>query len=125
MKLFMGFTVTGALLSGITQHVHVWAQTDPGAIWEVVQLGGTGGLIACLLGSVWALWKDREKMLSMIHAEREAHRAEIAGLNKKHSQEVNEVTERLLKEMKEQIQSLKVKADNTFVTHEQYDKNHH
>lgn len=113
MKLFMGFSLIGAGMAGLAHHAEALAEASPHSAWELVQSGGTGGLIACLLAAVWALWKDRQFILSMLHDERKAHRQEITDLNATHTTEIRDATDKLLREMKDQIQQLRESQEHT------------
>ena len=86
-----------------------WAKmlAQQGGVLELVQLGGTGGLIVSLFGAVVALWKDRAAMNRLLKDERAAHREEIARLQSKHRSDVQAATDQLMDELRSQIASLK------------------
>ena len=82
-----------------------------GVPWELIQLGGTGGLIVCLLCGVVALWRDRRSLVEMLSNERDAHRDQLRDIQQKHDAQVAEANAKLLGEMREQITRLSSKDD--------------
>lgn len=85
-----------------------------GTFWEIVQLGGTGGLVVCLVGAVVALWRDRREMQTIIVDERKAHRLEILAMQTKHTSEVTAATEQLLTELRKQIGDFNDRCDTRY-----------
>ena len=120
-KTFALFSVA-SVANGMTWWIYVIAQGDPKGLWEIIQLGGTGGLILSLLGAVWTLWKDRIQqqgiirdertaLQTLIQNEREQHRKEIMDLRVQQQSEVKAATEMLMKAYKEQIDTLRADID--------------
>lgn len=83
-------------------------------VLELVQLGGTGGLIVCLFAAVVALWKDRSVMNEMIKEERIGHRKEVADLQLKHQSDLRAVTTELMSELRSQIDTLRSDTAETY-----------
>lgn len=96
------------------------SDAQPG--FDLVQLGGTGGLIA---GTLWALrivWKERSELKKEISEERVEHREEVkelrdhhskilAQLTASHREEIQNLSDRYTEELKQQIDALRAEQD--------------
>lgn len=87
-------------------------------VFQLIQLGGTGGLILALLGALYMVWKDRAELKKewaaevadlrrVITTERESHRQEIAEMRADHKKDLSELTDKYTDELKKQISSLR------------------
>ncbi len=117
-------TVTYFTLAAMFNGASWWAiamATPPASGFELVQLGGTAGLVGSLLAAVVALWKDRQKMLGdwnkeveelrgMIAEERRHARAEVKELREAHRADLDAITERYTAELRSQITLLRQEA---------------
>lgn len=123
MGKFLVWSSAAAASSGVGWWSYVLAQADPSnrGLWEIIQLGGTGGLVVCLLCAVTALWRDRQAMLDKLEELRASllkahldhnnqlaelnrdHRTDVAAIAEKHKEDVERITERLVAELKSQI----------------------
>lgn len=103
--LFQGFSV---LVSTIKQ--------DYGL--DLVQLGGTGGLIVSLIWAIRVVWNERGDLRDEIAQERKAHREEMtklrdhhaammAAIITKHRQELSELSDAYTRELRQQIADLR------------------
>jgi len=121
VKLSVLFFGTASLINGGTW----WAYTlaDTSGVSEIIQLGGTGGLVACLLGGIITLWKDRElirtkfeedlsELRVLLETERSEHRAEVIKMQEQHKVDISEVTQMYLDEMRAQINALRQETQN-------------
>lgn len=107
MGEFLGSCVVGAICAGAIWFSHVIFPADLGIPAELIQLGGTGGLILSLLSAVVTLWRDRKAMQETLANERMAHRAEIEKMEEVSQLRTKELTSSLMDELRAQISHLK------------------
>ena len=120
MKLSVILFSLAAFFSGATWWAHIVGEAGSGglALMELIQLGGTGGLILSLLGAVIALWKERtlvkeewkkevEILRTAITNERTEHRKEIADMRAAHQENLTELSNKYTEELKNQINILR------------------
>lgn len=119
MKTF-GALIVAAFINGATHWSYAFAQAAdmPQSILDIIQLGGTGGLILALLVAVYVMWKEREVFRKELAEERKIYRDDIERIrtdNKEaldriqanHQQEIDRITDRYTRELKEQIELLR------------------
>lgn len=134
MKTIYAFTV--AIICNAATWAAAVAQSAPQDSIELIQLGGTAGLVASLMAGVIALWRlcreilkeqkaEREQHRAEQQTEREQHKAEVRSLQEQHKNDIVSVTDRYLKDLHEQINMLradtrhqmeaaKIEADNRY-----------
>ena len=114
-----------ATLNGATWWAYFMAQaqarhaTAGVPTWtELIQLGGTGGLIVSLLGAVVMLWRERQELKAEFRNERASlleqmghmradHAAYIDKLQRQHQEELQAMTDEYTRELKRQIEQLR------------------
>ena len=126
MKSVILLYLIAAGCSGASWWAYVVGQTVPKTaslgITELIQLGGTGGLIVSLLWAVITLWKERsdlrkdwskekEHLVSHINNMRTDHHAYIDKLQTRHQEELHELTEKYTQELKTQIATLRQETE--------------
>jgi hypothetical protein len=101
------------------------ASTHSAGITELIQLGGTGGLIAALIAAIFALMKDRDKvsrnhkdemirLSQILETERTQHTKNVEILYEQHKREIAEMTECHMKTLYEQIALLREEGRQNF-----------
>jgi hypothetical protein len=117
VKAALSCFVLASLFNGTTWWALMLA--DGSGVAELIQLGGTGGLIVSLLGGVTALWRDRSELRTqyqqeikelreVLVRERTEHRAEVAAIQEQHKRDLSDITERYLEELQRQIDRVRV-----------------
>lgn len=114
--------VLAAIFSGASWWAFIFGQVATAqhtVDWtEIIQLGGTGGLIVSLLGATVTLWRERADLkkefkeertllLQQAQQQREDHANYIERLQQKHSEELSNLTDKYTAELKAQISLLK------------------
>lgn len=123
MKIIF-FFVAAATFNGVTWFATMAAKAGGVPPYlELIQLGGTGGLIISLVLAVLALWKERKelkdnwnndvtKLQNVISTERTDHRDEIKDMREQHQKDLQKLTTKYTDELKEQINLLRNETDN-------------
>lgn len=107
-----------AICNGASWAGLLLGQAEPASIFELVQLGGTGGLVVCLVGAIGALWKERvqlrrewktevQELRGIISGERQMHREEMNAINTRHAEIIQELSDKYTDELKQQIETLR------------------
>lgn len=93
---------------------------------DLIQLGGTGGLIVSLIWAIRVVWSERVDLRNEIAEERKAHREEMtqlrdhhaatmAAIVTKHQREISELSEAYTKELRDQINTLRAEHTQSVV----------
>lgn len=118
LKSITLFTIAAAC-NGSTWWAYMFAQTNGAtSLTDLIQLGGTGGLVVALLGAIYALWRDRDTARKQFDAEiaglrqllvkeRSDHREEVIAMRVQHKLDLDQVTNRYLEELRQQIETLR------------------
>lgn len=120
MKTVISFMA--AITFNLSTWVAVFAQSAPQEAINLIQLGGTAGLIVALMLAVVTLWRERNTIRADMAAElqilrtalqdeRNHHREELRELRSTHQRDIDKVTERYLQELKHQISQLKAETE--------------
>lgn len=88
------------------------------SVLQIIQLGGTGGLIAALVIAVNTLWKDRNavktelleevaRLQKLLVDERTSHRDDLQRIRETHRHDLDDITQKYTEELRSQIQALR------------------
>jgi hypothetical protein len=121
MKLCLALFFVAALFNGAGWWVHIIGEADMTPLMELIQLGGTGGLILCLFSAIIVLWRERvevraqwrgevDKLHDLLVAERTEHRSEVANLRKSHQADLENLGQKYTDELRKQIDVLREEA---------------
>ena len=121
MKMISAF-IFAAIIDGGMWWTYFLAKTSPDqqtvSMLEIVQLGGTGGLIIALVTAVASLWKSLNKLTdqhaSTITSMRSEHWQYIDAMQKTHHEELQRLSDNYTAELKSQIEVLRQESHATY-----------